>query len=91
MKNIKANLSLVLIFLAALSVPAYAQLERANESVDLIINILNGISIGVATIAIMWVGYRYMFKQADIQEIGRTVVGALVVAGAAQLAAFFFA
>lgn len=74
----------------AIAMPAFAQgLDKANESVDTVIDILNGVSIGVATIAFMWIGFKYLFSTIDKTEVGRIVVGALIIGGAAQLAAFF--
>lgn len=83
-------LNVVVAVLFTLATPAFAQgLDKANESVDMVINILNGVSIGVATIAFMWIGFKYLFSTIDKTEIGRIVVGALIIGGAAQLASFF--
>lgn len=83
-------LNILVAVLFTLATPAFAQgLDKANESVDMVINILNGVSIGVATIAFMWIGFKYLFSTIDKTEIGRIVVGALIIGGAAQLASFF--
>jgi type IV secretory pathway VirB2 component (pilin) len=83
-------LNVLVAIVSTIAIPAFAQgLDKANESVDMVINILNGVSIGVATIAFMWIGFKYLFSTIDKTEIGRIVVGALVIGGAAQLASFF--
>lgn len=70
--------------------PALAQggLEKVNTFVDSVLLVLRGISIGVVTIAIMWAGYKYLFKQADISEVGKILMGGLLIGGAAELAGY---
>lgn len=81
------NVLVAVVF--TLAMPAFAQgLDKANESAEMIIDILNGVSIAVGTIAFMWVGFKYLFSTIDKTEIGRIVVGALIFGGAPQLAVF---
>jgi glutamate-1-semialdehyde aminotransferase len=40
------------------------------------------------TCAIMWAGYKFLFKHADIAEVGKILGGGLLVGGAAELAAY---
>ena len=86
MSFVKALLAVTLV----LALPAMAQgLDKANESAEMVIDILNGVSIAVGTIAFMWVGYRVMFKKAEMSDMGRIVIGALIFGGAPQVAVFF--
>lgn len=58
---------LILVLLAgvlcSLVDPAWAQavggLERVNTFVESILAVLRGVSVGVATIAIIWAGYKF--------------------------------
>jgi len=70
--------------------PAFAQggLAKVNTFVDNVLLVLRGISIGVVTIAIMWAGYKFLFKHADMAECGKILAGGLLVGGAAELAAY---
>lgn len=88
-KQIVSLFQVLLAVTLVLAFPAMAQgLEKANESAELVIDILNGVSIAVATIAFMWIGYQVMFKKADMQDMGRIVIGALILGGAPQIAVF---
>lgn len=81
------QLAVAIVF--SLAMPAFAQgLDKVNQSAQTVIDILNGVSIAVATIAFMWIGFKYLFSTIDKAEAGRVVVGALIIGGAAQLAAF---
>ena len=42
----------------------------------------------VVTIAIMWAGYKFLFKHADIAEVGKILAGGLLIGGAAELARY---
>lgn len=70
--------------------PAFAQggLEKVNGFVENILVVLRGISIGVVTVAIMWAGYKFLFKQADLAEAGKILAGGLLIGGAAELAGY---
>ena len=76
-----------------LAQPALAQggLDKVNTFVDNILTVLRGISIGVVTIAIMWAGYKFLFKQADMAECGKILAGGLLIGGAAELAGYLLA
>ena len=65
--------------------PAFAQggLDKVNTFVENVLVVLRGISIGVVTIAIMWAGYKFLFKHADMAECGKILAGGLLIGGAA--------
>lgn len=68
---------------------AHAQgLDKVNTFMDSVLSVLNGVSLAVVTIAIMWAGYKLLFKHADVTEVGKILGGGLLIGGAAQLAAY---
>lgn len=84
--TVLALLAFVALFAAA---PAYAQgVEKVNTFIENVLLILRTISIGVVTIAVMWAGYKYLFKHADLGEVGKILAGGLLIGGAAELANF---
>nr|CAC79181.1 TraC protein [uncultured bacterium] len=82
-----ALLAFVALFAAE---PAFAQggLDKVNTFMDNVLSILRGVSITVVTIAIMWAGYKFLFKHADIAECAKILAGGLLIGGAAELARF---
>ncbi len=70
--------------------PAFAEggLDKVNTFVQNVLAVLQGIAIAVVTCAIMWAGYKFLFKHADIAEVGKILGGGLLVGGAAELAAY---
>lgn len=82
-----ALLAFVALFAAE---PAFAQggLDKVNTFMDNVLSVLRGVSITVVTIAIIWAGYKFLFKHADIAEVGKILAGGLLIGGAAELARF---
>jgi type IV secretion system protein VirB2/type IV secretion system protein PtlA len=70
--------------------PAFAQggLQKVNTFVENVLTVLRGVSIGVVTIAIIWAGYKFLFKHADLGEVGKILGGGLLIGGAAELAGY---
>lgn len=84
-------LALPALSLAMLVEPAWAQsggLDKINTFMDNVLSILRGVSITVVTIAVMWAGYKFLFKHADIAECGKILAGGLLIGGAAEIAHF---
>jgi len=52
---------------------------------DNVLAVLRGISITVVTIAIMWAGYKFLFKHADMAECAKILAGGLLIGGASEL------
>lgn len=78
-------------YLALIAVePAFATggLSKVNTFVQNVSVVLSGASIAVVTIAIMWAGYKFLFKHADITEVGKILGGGLVIGGAGEIAAY---
>jgi type IV secretion system protein VirB2/type IV secretion system protein PtlA len=63
-------------------------LGKVNSFMDDIVGVLHGISIAVVTIAVMWAGYKYLFKHSDITECAKILGGGLLIGGAGEIAAF---
>lgn len=81
---------IALLTLAAIN-PTFAAvggLEKVNGFVESVLVVLRGISIGVVTVAIMWAGYKFLFKQADMAECGKILAGGLLIGGAAELSSY---
>lgn len=70
--------------------PAFAQggLDKVNTFMDNVLGVLRGASIAVVTVAIMWAGYMFLFKKADITDCGKILAGGLLIGGAAELAGY---
>lgn len=69
--------------------PALAQgLDKVNTFMENVLAVLRGISITTVTIAIMWAGYKFLFKHADVAEVGKILAGGLLIGGAAELARY---
>lgn len=87
---------LILVLLAgvlcSLVDPAWAQavggLDRVNTFVESILAVLRGVSVGVATIAIIWAGYKFFYSRADLSEVLYILGGGLLVGGAAEIARY---
>lgn len=87
---------LILVLLAgvlcSLVDPAWAQavggLDRVNTFVESILAVLRGVSVGVATIAIIWAGYKFFYQRADLSEVLYILGGGLLVGGAAEIARY---
>lgn len=90
MVNIMSTLGMFFVLALFVTEPAFAQggLDKVNTFVENVLMILRGVSIGVVTIAIMWAGYKFMFKHADMAEIGKILGGGLLVGGAAEIARY---
>lgn len=84
---------LLFYFLLITIDPALAEggLEKVDKFIDNVLAVLRGISLGIVTIAIMWAGYKFLFKQADIGECGKILAGGLLIGGAAELAGYLLA
>jgi type IV secretion system protein VirB2/type IV secretion system protein PtlA len=83
-------LGLIALIALMMVEPAFAVggLSKVNTFVQNVLSVLQGIAIAVVTVAIMWAGYKFLFKHADIAEVGKILGGGLLVGGAAELAAY---
>lgn len=95
MNILKKNFSPLMIAMVAAALfavePAFAQgggLGKVNTFLENVLSVLRGASIAVVTIAIIWAGYKFLFKHADIAEVGKILAGGLLIGGAAELARY---
>ena len=96
MKKVILPRLLPFIFLSSLAVlmwiePAFAQsggLDKVNTFMENVLAVLRGVSLIVVTIAIMWAGYKFLFKHADMMECAKILGGGLLVGGASEIARY---
>ncbi|QBC45889.1 TrbC/VirB2 family protein [Iodobacter fluviatilis] len=88
-QNVSAKVAAMLAVAGvSVQVQAAGGLEKVNTFLDNILGVLNGASIAVVTIAIIWAGYKFLFKNAEKEEIIKIVSAGLLIGGAGQLAVF---
>ena len=85
------NVFIALYLLLAISDAAFAQtggLDKVNSFMDNVLGILRGVSIAVVTIAIIWAGYKFLFKHADMGECAKILGGGLLIGSASEIARY---
>ncbi|MFA5428460.1 MAG: TrbC/VirB2 family protein [Sulfurimonas sp.] len=83
------KLSLIKIMFTILPAAAVAEgLDKVNTLMEKVVSLLHGMAILTATAAFMWAGYRYLFGHRTAQDLWPVIAGALLIAAAAELAAF---
>lgn len=63
-------------------------LDKVNTFMDNVLTVLRGGSIAVVTIAIMWSGYKFLFKNAEMGECTKILGGGLLIGGATEIARY---
>ena len=90
-----AFLFLMLLATLALLMPELAfaagGLVKVNDFMDNIASILSGAAIITVTVAIMWAGYKFLFTQANVMEVGKIVIAGLLIGGSAEIASYIVA
>ena len=66
--------------------PAFAEFQRAKEMLTRVEEGLRGLSLITVTIAVLWVGYKVLFGGSTIQECAPIIIGAIIIASAAEVA-----
>ncbi|MDR3178379.1 MAG: TrbC/VirB2 family protein [Campylobacteraceae bacterium] len=61
-------------------------LDNVKGLLDKVKFALTSISVVTVTIAILWVGYKVLFGGSTIRECMPIIIGAILIAGAAQIA-----
>ena len=77
---------LLFTYVSLLTSPAFAVFKKASTLMTKIQTGLTGLSVVTVTIAIMWVGYKILYGGSTIRECGPIIIGAILLAGAAELA-----
>lgn len=87
MKNTKFLIP-ALFALLAVCEPALAAAgtQSVNKLFQTILTTLQGVSLVVVTIALVWAGYKIIFTSASLQQVAGPFLGAVLVAAAPWLA-----
>lgn len=88
LRNSIFGMSCVLASNLALAQKSGGGVQKVNTFLQNILAVLNGASIAVVTIAIIWAGYKFLFRNADMKECLMIVLGGLLIGGAAELAGY---
>ncbi len=68
---------------------AYAYgLDTVNEFMENIKSVLSGVALLTVTVAIMWAGFKFLFRDADFMEVGKIVIAGLLIGGATELSTY---
>lgn len=79
----------VLIGSLCLAEPAFAQgLSSVNTFMETVVSLLKGAGVLIVTIAIMWCGYKMVFKGASFSEVAMIFIGGLLIGGASTIAGY---
>jgi len=81
------NTKKILLLIALLQNFAFAGLEKVETLMTNVSTALTAVSLVTVTVAFLWVGYKVLFAGSSLRDMGSTIVGALIVASAAEIAA----
>jgi len=63
-----------------------AGFDKAKTLLESIVSALTGISLITVTLATLWVGYKVLFGGRTLRECAPIIVGAILIASAAEIA-----
>lgn len=78
--------ALFLVVLSSHALAAGGSGTNVNTLFTTILSTLQGLGVVVVTIAIVWAGYKTLFKGVSIQEVGGPLAGAILIGAAPWLA-----
>jgi type IV secretion system protein VirB2 len=89
-KKQKAMQTFIVAFMMSLGfiTPAFAQLQKAQSTMNNVQVFLAGLSVTVVTIAIMFAGFKMIFQHSKWSEISNIVMGSMFIGGASGFAAW---
>lgn len=71
--------------------PAFAAgLTKVTGFISTIQTLLQGLGAVVVSIAVMWVGYKMLFRGAAFSDVSQVLVGGILIGAAVEIAALFF-
>ena len=73
-------------YISLLSSPALANFKKAELLMKKVEEGLRGLSLVTVTIAVLWVGYKILFGGSTLRECAPIIIGAVVIASAAEIA-----
>ena len=90
LKRAIPSIAFASVLLLILSEPALAQggLDKVNTFMGNVLTMLRGVSITVVTIAVIWAGYKFLFKHADLSECAKILGGGLLIGTASEIAKY---
>lgn len=77
-----------LMFFVSPAVMAQGGLDGVNTFLDTVVSMLQGAGVLIVTVAIMWCGYKMIFKGASFSEVAMIFVGGLLIGGASFIASY---
>lgn len=77
---------LISFYISFFTHPAYADFQKANKLLTKVEQGLRSLSLVTVTLAILWVGYKVLFGGSTIQECAPVIIGAIIIASAAEIA-----
>lgn len=77
---------LLTAYVLFLTSPAYAEFTKAKTMLTKVEQGLRGLSLVTVTIAVLWVGYKVLFGGSTIRECAPIIIGAIIIASAAEVA-----
>jgi len=86
LKNSKNFLSTSLVILILIN-PVFA-LDVGVSLLESLVNWLRIIAISIVTIAIMWAGFKVIFRGTRIDEVAPIIIGGILIGGAAYFASW---
>lgn len=80
----------MLIIVGVVAAPAFAGsgIAKVDTFLDKISTALKGAGVVVCAIALMWAGYQFFFRHADMMYCARIVGGGLLIGGATEIAGY---
>lgn len=75
----------VLVIFASTSAHA-AGLSHLNTLLSTVAGWLEVAGIAIVTVALMWCGYKWLWDNADVRDLGKILFGSLLIGGAAEAA-----
>lgn len=80
---------LVTTYVTFLTSPAYAEFEKAQTLLNKVAIGLRGLTFVTVTIAVMWVGYKMLFKGSTFADCALVIGAATFIACASEIGRLF--
>jgi type IV secretion system protein VirB2 len=81
-----------LVWFLSVFVPSFvfgAGLTKVNDLMAQVETALHGVAVTVITVAAMYVGFKVMYQKQALADFWYVILGAIIFAAAAELAAWF--
>jgi len=76
----------IILFAVLTSLANAGGLDKVGGLMEKLETALNSISLVTITVAFLYVGYKIIFGGSSFRDMSAVIIGALVIAGAAELA-----